>query len=107
MKKIYLGLIVIFCCTSGFAQNTASPYSILGIGDIEKSYFDKTSAMGHAGIALTSDRSVLLSNPASLSFPKKVCKILLHPLHAAPPVCLVQHNKMPDMNVILIADAMI
>ena len=68
MKKIYLGLIVIFCCTSGFAQNTASPYSILGIGDIEKSYFDKTSAMGHAGIALTSDRSVLLSNPASLSF---------------------------------------
>ncbi len=68
MKKIYLALILGFCCVQNFAQNTASPYSLIGIGDIEKSYFDRTSGLGHAGVALVNDKSVLLSNPASLSF---------------------------------------
>lgn len=68
MKKFLLASIVNFCCVIGFAQNTASPYSIIGLGDIEKSFFDRTTGLGHAGIALTSDRNLLLSNPASLSF---------------------------------------
>ena len=50
------------------AQNTSSPYSIIGLGDIEKSYFDRTSGLGYGGVALSSDRYVLLSNPASFSF---------------------------------------
>jgi hypothetical protein len=33
------------------AQNNTSPYSMLGIGDLEKSNFDRTSGMGHAGVA--------------------------------------------------------
>ncbi len=52
------------------AQNNTSPYSIIGIGDIEKSYFDKTSSMAHTGIALSSDatnRFLYHANPASYS----------------------------------------
>ncbi|MCX6209034.1 MAG: hypothetical protein NTZ59_05900 [Bacteroidetes bacterium] len=68
MKKVYLIIIFSLCSIYDFAQNTASPYSLIGIGDIEKSYFDKTSGLGYAGVALISDKSVLLINPASLSF---------------------------------------
>ena len=52
------------------AQNNASPYSIVGIGDIERSNFDRTSSMGHTGIALASDgtnRFLYHTNPASYS----------------------------------------
>jgi hypothetical protein len=52
------------------AQNNASPYSIVGIGDIEKSSFDRTSGMGYAGVALSSDatnRFLYHVNPASYS----------------------------------------
>lgn len=52
------------------AQNNASPYSIIGIGDIERSNFDRTSSMGHTGIALAPDatnRFMYHANPASYS----------------------------------------
>lgn len=68
MKKLYFILLMSCFGVKTFAQNTASPYSILGLGDIEKSSFDKTTGLGHAGVALTSDRYLLSSNPASLSF---------------------------------------
>lgn len=68
MKKIFLALTIVACCVKTNAQNTASPYSIIGIGNIEKSSFDKTSGLGYAGVALLSDKDVLIGNPASLSF---------------------------------------
>lgn len=68
MKKIFLALTLVACCVKTNAQNTASPYSIIGIGNIEKSSFDKTSGLGYAGVALVSDKDVLIGNPASLSF---------------------------------------
>jgi hypothetical protein len=49
------------------AQNNTSPYSIIGIGDLEKSTFDRTTGMGHAGIGLSSNRFFYQSNPASYS----------------------------------------
>ena len=49
------------------AQNNTSPYSILGIGDIESSYFNRTSGMANTGIALRNTRYSILNNPASLS----------------------------------------
>lgn len=66
MKKL---LFILFIQTAfkSFSQNTVSPYSIIGLGDFEKSYFDKTAAMGHSGVALVNDKFVLLSNPASLA----------------------------------------
>ena len=68
MKKISIVLTICFCFGKLYAQNTSSPYSIIGFGDIEKSYFDRTSALGHAGVALTSDRYLFVGNPASFAF---------------------------------------
>jgi hypothetical protein len=68
MKKLYITLLACVCLSRLYAQNTSSPYSIIGLGDIEKSYFDRTSGLGYGGIALTSDRYLLLSNPASAAF---------------------------------------
>ena len=66
MKKILVYTIAIFCCIhTAFAQNNNSPYSIIGLGDIEKSSFDRTSGMGHAGLALSSNRFFYYANPAS------------------------------------------
>lgn len=47
------------------AQNNSSPYSIMGIGDIEKSSLDRTTGTGHAGVAMYSDRYMIAANPAS------------------------------------------
>lgn len=68
MKIVF---IYLFCFTGllpeAIAQNNTSPYSIIGIGDIEKSSFDRTSGMGHAGLALSSNRFFYQANPASYS----------------------------------------
>ena len=68
MRTVY---IFLFCFTGlvsqTYAQNNTSPYSIIGIGDIEKSSFDRTSGMGHAGLALSSNKYLFVSNPASYS----------------------------------------
>ena len=49
------------------AQNNSSPYSVLGIGDIENSYFNRYTGMANAGIALADDRYINNSNAASLT----------------------------------------
>jgi hypothetical protein len=69
MKKIF-SILVFSSVLSGFliqanAQNNNSPYSMIGIGDIEKSSFDRTTGMGHAGVALSSGRFIYQVNPAS------------------------------------------
>ncbi len=68
MKKFKIVVIVCFCIGKSFSQNTSSPYSIIGLGDIEKSYFDRTSGLGHAGVALYGERNLYVGNPASFSF---------------------------------------
>lgn len=49
------------------AQNNSSPYSVLGIGDIETSYFNRYTGMANAGVALNDDRHINNSNSASLT----------------------------------------
>lgn len=68
MKKLTILLMTCFCLGKTIAQNTSSPYSVIGLGDIEKSYFDRTAGLGHAGVALFSDRYALAINPASNAF---------------------------------------
>lgn len=68
MKKLTIALITCLCVGTTIAQNTSSPYSIIGLGDIEKSSFDRTAGLGHAGVALFSDRYALVANPASNAF---------------------------------------
>jgi len=49
------------------AQTNNSPYSIFGIGDIEDSYFNRTSGLSNTGIAYRSGRYLINNNPASFS----------------------------------------
>lgn len=67
MKQISSIVIFLIIAINGWAQNNASPYSIIGIGDIEKGYFDRTTGMGYAGVALSSEKSIFNINPASYS----------------------------------------
>lgn len=64
-KIIFSFLTALFACSIVCAQNNNSPYSILGLGDLEKSSFDRTSGMGHCGLALSSNRFFYNANPAS------------------------------------------
>jgi hypothetical protein len=59
--------VLISCCLCVGAQNVTSPYSIIGIGDLEQSYFNRTSGMANTGIAYSNNSYVTINNPASLS----------------------------------------
>ena len=48
------------------AQNTTSPYSILGVGDIETKDFGRWYGMGSTSLAMSSPYYINASNPASL-----------------------------------------
>ncbi len=68
MKYTYLCIILyVTGLTTAAAQNNTSPYSILGVGDIENSTFDRSTGMGNTGISLSSDRFIYQQNPASIS----------------------------------------
>jgi hypothetical protein len=61
-----LMMLLSFCvCFKTYAQNTSSPYSIFGIGDIENSYFNRTSGMANTGIAYRNPFFLVNNNPAS------------------------------------------
>ena len=67
-RSIFFLLVGIGCMqVKSHAQNNTSPYSMIGIGDIEKSSFDRTTGMGHAGLAISSNRYLYQANPASYS----------------------------------------
>ncbi len=67
MQKMLLllcgSLLLITAAT--FAQTNTSPYSIIGIGDIEQSYSDRSAGMADAGVSLSSKRNLYHANPAS------------------------------------------
>lgn len=66
-KHNLLTVMIFFISVVTYSQNVTSPYSIIGIGDIETSYFNRTSGMANTGIAYRNNTSVILNNPASLS----------------------------------------
>ncbi len=60
------GLMLIPALLFGqFNNNTTSPYSRYGIGDLQDYAFGRTIAMGGAAIASRYDRQINLANPAS------------------------------------------
>jgi hypothetical protein len=66
-NKVFIG--VFFLIVLPFivkAQNNSSPYSIIGIGNIENSDFDRYTGMANAGLALSDIRYINSSNAASL-----------------------------------------
>lgn len=57
----------LFCSTRVLGQNTVSPYSVYGIGDIDFRAYNRTSGMASTGLALQSSFYAVDNNPASLT----------------------------------------
>src|ERR1700712_4657864 len=66
-RNLFTALIFLFVSIKISAQNVSSPYSIIGIGDIEDSYFNRTSGMANTGIAYRNNTYIILNNPAAIS----------------------------------------
>jgi len=67
-QKYLTGLcICLLLATATRAQNVSSPYSILGIGDIENNEYSRFSATGSAAVSRREQDSYNYSNPASLT----------------------------------------
>jgi hypothetical protein len=67
--RIIISTVTLFIlvCTTARAQNMNSPYSVYGIGDIQNTYSDRSSGMGHTSMALLSTPGFIFNkNPASL-----------------------------------------
>jgi len=64
MKK-YLFIASLLYTVGGYSQNSNSPYSIIGIGDIENNFYNRTSGMANTGYAYRNDRYMINNNPAS------------------------------------------
>jgi hypothetical protein len=58
-------LFFLLICGISQAQNTSSPYSIFGIGDIQTSAYNRTTGLGSTGIAYRSETDIIQNNPAS------------------------------------------
>jgi hypothetical protein len=67
MRRISIVFFLLVSFFSLHAQTNNSPYSILGIGDLEDNAFNRTSGMASTGIAYRSPRNLINNNPASLS----------------------------------------
>lgn len=66
--RLFLLLTLSFCASLALrAQNITSPYSILGIGDIDTKYYGKFFGMSSATQAVRSASYINLDNPASLT----------------------------------------
>ena len=50
-----------------FSQNTNSPYSVYGIGDIDYKMYNRTAGLGGTGLALRSSAFLVNNNPASIA----------------------------------------
>ena len=66
---MYARLTVVFLLFSfaAAAQNMNMPYSIYGLGEIDRKPYDRTQGMGGTGLALQSPFYVLQGNPAATS----------------------------------------
>jgi hypothetical protein len=67
-SKVFVGIFFLMVLPFMVkAQNNSSPYSIIGLGNIENSDFDRYTGMGNAGVALSDSRYINNGNAASLS----------------------------------------
>lgn len=58
-------ILILLITINTYGQNTTSPYSIFGLGEIQNKGFGATQSLGGAGIALSSGNSLNNLNPAS------------------------------------------
>ena len=68
-KTIYsvvlLLLISFFAFVADAQNNTSSPYSVYGVGDLSNIAYGRNLGLGGTGLALRSSNSLNLKNPAS------------------------------------------
>ena len=64
---IFIILLIIQGSIAYGQNNTSSPYSGFGIGELEMSAGGQNSGMGQTGIALRSNLFMNMANPASLT----------------------------------------
>jgi hypothetical protein len=70
MRKQAIFFCFLLCGMNSFtasSQNTVSPYSVYGIGDIDFRAYNRTSGMASTGLALSSSFYMIDNNPASLT----------------------------------------
>ncbi len=67
IKKYFIAGCALLMAVQTTAQNVSSPYSILGIGDMENNDYSRYSATGSASVARREVNFYNFSNPASLS----------------------------------------
>ncbi len=66
-RIIFIIIFSVFIYVSGLSQNTRSPYSIFGPGELQPKGFGKNMGMGGTGIGMPSDNFINNINPASYS----------------------------------------
>src|ERR1700750_2007518 len=70
-SKNFIVLIQLAGCTlvsfRAFCQNTTSPYSIYGIGDMDNQVYNRTNGIGSTGMAIRSSNFLINNNPAAIS----------------------------------------
>lgn len=66
-KQLLLFLAINFTSTILFSQNINRPYSVYGIGDVDKGVYNRTSGMAGTGLAIKSSVFLIDNNPAALS----------------------------------------
>lgn len=67
MKLSILISLLTITSLGAMAQGNFSPYSQMGLGDIEDGYYNRTTGLGNTGIAYRSNRFLINNNPASFS----------------------------------------
>ncbi|RYY57022.1 MAG: hypothetical protein EOO09_04305 [Chitinophagaceae bacterium] len=63
----YLLLPALLSCTAAFSQNSVSPYSSYGIGEIDNGYYNRSSGMANTGMAISSPFFMVDNNPAAIA----------------------------------------
>src|SRR5262245_22097260 len=59
--------LVFFSSLRTMAQDNFSPYSQMGIGDLEDNFYNRTSGLANTGIAYRNNRYIINNNPAAYS----------------------------------------
>ncbi|HLZ86209.1 MAG TPA: hypothetical protein VKQ52_03165 [Puia sp.] len=67
MKALILLSLLTVTSLGVMAQNNFSPYSQMGIGDVEDGFYNRTTGLGNTGIAYRSNRFLINNNPAAFS----------------------------------------
>jgi hypothetical protein len=65
-----LSILILLLSVTSFrvmAQGNFSPYSQMGLGDLEDEFYNRTSGLANTGIAYRSNRFLINNNPASFS----------------------------------------